>query len=342
MNISSKPIKLFSKIKKMKNTFLFLVCLLYAILSFSQAKIVIINQTLDQVTAKFSEYKNYLGSYDIMAGTDEAIQTTFKIKYEDYFKDAGEKYLKLAYTDKPSSSSLVDSNWDISFKKTKDDKVEFTIALNKIMPRAGLKSNIIIAESYSTGKLEKEIIDFIESDKTQSTSSYEQEEQTENEITQATNNIAFDSFKTLLNEKKVVSLPNTLIQFKEKIGSNPNVLSNEACENDEYYSWGFSNGVNLIYYKLKNQNQAYSLSYFGDSAIAGLPLDLVFKQTTFQECKIKYARYAAKWHQESETDPNTNASHTFLVLEFKMDQYFVTLGFYDNNYLSSIQLSTSK
>jgi hypothetical protein len=297
----------------------------------------IIDKKLDQILAKYSEYKNELGSQDIMAGTDAEIYTTFKITREDYFNDAGGRYLKLAYNNNSSSSSIVASDWDISFKKTSDDKVACTITLKIIKPSAGSKSNIIITKSYSTGKLEKEIIEFLEDRET-----IAPEGTTEDDSNQPTNTIAFEHFRTLLTEKKIINLPNTLINFKEKIGSKPNVLSNEACDNDEYYNWTFSNGVNLIYYKLKNQNQAYSLSYFGDNVIEGLPLDLSFKQTTFQACKIKYAKYGAKWHQESETDPNTNTSNVYLVLEFKMEKYFVTLGFYDSNYLSSVQLSTSK
>jgi hypothetical protein len=321
----------------MKKKILFIICHLTIICSFGQAKIVIIDKKLDQVLAKYNDYKNELGSHDIMAGTDTEIYTTFKITSEDYFNDAGGRYLKLAYNNNSSISSLVASEWDISFKKTSDDKVECRIALKKIMSRGGIPSHIIVAKSYSTGKLEKEIIDFLEDKVTIAT-----EATTENDSSQPTSTVEFNHFRTLLTEKKIINLPNTLINFKEKIGAKPNVLSNEACENDEYYSWGFSNGVNLIYYKLKNQNQAYSLSYFGDNVIGGLPLDLSFKQTTFEACKIKYAKHGAKWHQESETNPNTNASHTYLVLEFKMEKYFVTLGFYDSNYLSSVQLSTSK
>jgi hypothetical protein len=325
----------------MKNKIPFLLNLLFILNSFSQTKTAIIDKNIDQVVNKFSNYKNELGNEDITAGTDSEMSTTYKIRGEDYFKQVELKYLKLVYNNNSSSSSIVDSDWDIQFKKISDQQTECSITLKKIIPRAGLKSNIILKESTSTGRLEKEIIDFINDVESNGIENTDNSEKT-NAVEENTITAAFENFGSLLNEKKIISLPTTLANFEEKIGSKANVLRNEACENDEYYSWTFSNGINLIYYKLKNQNQAYSLSYFGDDVIDGLPLDLSFKKSSLQECKIKYAKYGAKSHQESETDPNTNETHTYSIVDFKSGQYFVTLGFYDNKYLSSIQLSTSK
>jgi hypothetical protein len=319
----------------MKKILFLITCHLFLICIFGQQKTYIIDKNLNQVVNKFSDYKNDFGSLDVMAGTDNEIVTTYKIKHEDYFNSTGGRYLKLAYSNRPSSSSLVDSDWDIIFRKTNDDKVECTITLKKIMPSMPARSN-------STGKLEKEITDFLQDEIMNGEERTSVEVFEVNDSSQQKNIPNFQPFRTLLNEKKVISLPNTLTNFIDKLGSNPIILSNEACENNEYYSWNFSNEVNLIYFRLKNQNQAYSLSYFGDNVIEGLPLGLSFRQTTFQSCKAKYAKYSAKWHQETEEDPNTNTSRAYTVLEFRMESYFVTLGFYDNEHLSSIQLSTSK
>lgn len=308
----------------------------------------IINQPFDEVFSKYETYHNKLELQEPTEASmdNSSFSTTLKIADEDYFDGNSNPYLKLKYKKSPTSPTLVNSEWEIKLKKIDDNRTELMVLLKKIIPSKEAKGNIIINESISSGQLEQEIAAFLENEQEVAEISEEEEsnneEYTEYVYAENSSTLDFTNFKQMFDSKKLIPLPTTLEFFTQNIGENPDVKTNEACLNDEYYSWNFENNVNLIYYILKDKNQVYSLSYFGEEEINGLPFDLVFNQSTFNECKQKFSANGAEWYQETEEIPNTNTSRAFLILEFKYEKYYVQLGFYNNEYVTSIQVSTSK
>lgn len=351
----------------MKKTVFLLLLNFCLVSSYAQKKPFIINKSLNDVINLYqTSYTNDLEEIDAVqeVSDNEADYFTFiKIVNEDYLNGSDNHYLILENTGISSKVQLVNSEWNIEFNKIKENKTECIITLQKIIPHKNSKASINVSKSISSGVLEQEIADFLENnDAIQDAEVVEDYAEDAVEVDSAYvdfdgyaaesvevdsvlavyTDIDFANFTKMLNAKKMIALPNNLAFFTKNIGESPNIIENETCKNNEYYNWSFSNEVDLIYFILKDSNQAYSLSYFGEEKITGLPLGLVFNQTTFEQCKKKFAANGAKSHQETEEDSEGESSRAFLVMEFKLEKYFVTLGFYNNDYLTSIQISTSK
>ncbi len=354
----------------MKKTVFLLLLNLCLVSSYAQKKTFIINKSLNDVINLYERsYTNDLEEIDAVqeVSDHEADYFTFiKIANEDYLNGSDNHYLILKNTGVSSEVKLMNSEWNIEFNKITENKTACIITLQKIIPHKNSKASIIVNESISSGVLEQEITDFLENnDAIEITEfvvasvegSYDNAVSAVEAVTAADydedlivvdsavsfySDIDFANFTKMLSAKKLIALPNTLDFFIKNIGETPTIIENETCKNDEYYNWIFSNDVNLIYFILKDSNQTYSISYFGEEKITGLPLGLTFNQTTFDACKKKFAANGAKSYQETEDDSEGDSARAFLVMEFKYEKYFVTLGFYNNDYLTSIKVSTVK
>jgi hypothetical protein len=329
-----------NKINMKKRILVLSILLLNAIYAFAQEKEFVIDKEFNDVITQVSNFQNqFLDDFASASGDDKIFETEINIKEEQYLERTGSNYLKLKYKNK-EGIAIMTSNWSIKLEKISNNKTKVLITLMASQPDNLYKKNIDIAKTVSSGKLEKDLKDYIDNN-----SANDNAENREEIFRDST---AFfveeknsDFLKNLLDKNKLIPLPTNVEYFTKKLKFEPVIADNKLCEKGHYYIWNFDSEVNLIYSRLKDKTQYYSIAYFGEEKISNLPLNLSFNSSTFDECKSKFAKYKPKWHQETESI-NENESTAFLVLEFKTEQYYVQLGFYNNHYLTSVQLSTSK
>ncbi|WP_316802467.1 hypothetical protein [Pedobacter nototheniae] len=319
-----------------------LTCLLFlkATYSFAQQKTFTVDKNLNETIDLVSKFQSQLTNqeFDAVKG-DDIFLTDIAINKEQYSLSSKDNFLILKYKNKPVKA-IISSSWNIKLQGITGNKTTITLSLKKIDPDRTSKPQIDLTKTKSSGKLEAMLKNFIESNT-------DKEEYVLNtpgnnnalDVAQATNtNI---NLGVLLDKNKLIPLPVTVDYFTKRLGLEPKTAENELCEKGIYYIWDLENGVNFIYSRLKDKNQYASIAYFGDEKISGLPLGLTFNESTFEQCKYRFAKYKPSWQQET-TEVSATESKAFLILEFKVNQYFVQLGFYNNKYVTSVQVSTKK
>nr|WP_199158963.1 hypothetical protein [Pedobacter sp. ASV2] len=318
--------------------------LLKASLSFAQEKEFTVSKNFNTTIDLVSKFQSQLANQEFDAvKSDNMFATDIAINKEQYGLTQKDNFLLIKYKSKPTKAT-VSSTWNITLKKISANKTAVKVRLAKIDADKISKSQIDATKTTSSGKLEKMLKNFIErnTDKEEyiigTTSTEEAVDVAEAAaINQSTN----ADLGKLLDKNKMIPLPVTVDYFTKKLGFEPRTAENELCEKGIYYIWDLENEVNLIYSRLKDKNQYASIAYFGDEKISGLPLGLIFNESTFDQCKSKFAKYKPTWHQET-TEVSATESKAFLILEFKVNQYYVQLGFYNNKYVTSVQVSTKK
>ncbi|RZJ42458.1 MAG: hypothetical protein EOO19_13575 [Chryseobacterium sp.] len=223
------------------------------------------------------------------------------------------------------------------------------------------KKDIDSKLTKSTGKLEKEIEAYLKDNSIYITSG----DKTDNEYPEAidASSEVTDSMATAMTEqidfenipnrkkgvsttlkmlfgKGLVSLPATDKKFSQLLKKSPKILSCEDCVNKEFYSWDFEDYFNIIYVKMNDNLEYYSLQYSGEKELSGLPYGLSFNGSSPTECRDKFARYDAQLYQTT-VNVDENTSNALTVVTFKMNTSYVRLEF-GNEYLTKIIVSNQE
>ncbi len=127
--------------------------------------------------------------------------------------------------------------------------------------------------------------------------------------------------------KKDIPFPTTLKALSEIYGDSYEELSDPSTGKTSY-QWNFEQGTILIFVPLTDTDQYIGIvaPYGADEPISGLPFDLVFNQTTLEECRDKFASYKPYWAQVV-GDGDSN----YFELNFKKDNSYNYLYFYKND-----------
>jgi hypothetical protein len=146
----------------MKNKLLF-ACLL--LLNFSIAKAqktsFVVDKNREEVIKLVGKLQSSLsnGPFDAIKD-DRLFSTVISIKDEAYPSVDHKSYLVVKYKNKPSRAKI-SSTWYISVEKLSPAKTKVTSNLVIVKASEG-KKNVDSEETFSSGKLEKQLKDFIE------------------------------------------------------------------------------------------------------------------------------------------------------------------------------------
>lgn len=148
-----------------------LICLL--LVSFSvtmaQEKSFIINKDMNTLISRVGDFQNLVapdGMSDAAKGDDNFI-TSVIIDQEQYAVAIEKNYLAVSYK-KPMDAVMIASTWDITLTKLSDGKTKVTVLLTKVVPHGEGKENVDLKKTVSSGKLEKELEDFLKKEEEQS------------------------------------------------------------------------------------------------------------------------------------------------------------------------------
>lgn len=331
----------------MKKIIALSILLLNSIYALAQEKEFVVNENIQDVDIKVSKFQSTISSGISFGGLFE---TDIVIKDEEYPSEDAKNYLK----QKNASSKnrlVITSTWNVQLLKLNNNSTKVSVILQS--------TNNKKYKFISSGKLEEELKNYINShsidqfkeemEPREGDSIFAEYASDDNEsrdftdTAQAVDNDITDEYpylKNLVNNNEI-TLPSTVEYFTKKIGFKPETIENELCEKGVYYHWYFEPEVSVIYSRLKDKSQSYGISYFGNYKITNLPLGLSFNDITFYECKSKFAKYKPKAYQTTESVSDTE-SKAISVIDFKTEKYYVRLGFYNNEFLTSILISTSK
>jgi hypothetical protein len=290
------------------------------------------------------------------AASGENFSTTvdlYNLKYDEGNKNP---YLNLALKSgaKPKQN-IQQASWNVSLKKVSSSKTKVTVFLEKIIPDSWSKKEVDTKLTKSTGKVEKEIKEFLLNYKN-TESSRELESSDSSAIdtgaeAQATTEIA--SFETKNAKKKTVSkklqslvikkqfitLPATSDVFTKLLQVKPTQLECKDCKDGKYSNWDFDD-FNMIHANMNDGGEYYAIQYYGNDIVSGLPYGLLFNGSSASECKQKFARYNAQLYQTT-VDTDESSSKALTVVTFKVNSTFVRLEF-GNEYLTRVMISNKE
>ncbi|WP_162926070.1 hypothetical protein [Chryseobacterium aurantiacum] len=278
----------------------------------------------------------------------------YNLKY-----DAGSKnpYLELALNKGAKPKQFIQqASWNVTLTKISKKSTKVSIFLENITPDSWSKKEVDVKQSKSTGKLEKEIKEFLLNQKESKTLSAQavadaaapasdQMAEAEAQIAEIENRRTIEKttsqkLQGLFGKKQFISLPTTADTFTKFLQIQPTEPECENCKGGKYSSWDIEEVFNLIYAKMNDGEEYYALQYYGDKKVSGLPYGLVFNESSPTECQTKFARYKAQLYQTTvETDENTSKALT--VVTFKMNTNFVRLEF-GNQYLTRLVVSNKE
>jgi len=290
------------------------------------------------------------------AASDTDFSTTvelYDLKYEGTQKNP---YLDLALkTGAKPKQFIQQAVWNINMKKVSAKSTKITVFLEKVVPDSWSKKEVDTKLTKSTGKLEKEIKEFLLNHKPTEHSNdlvavdaSSTDEETE---AQATAQIAAFEAKTtqkktvskklqsLFSKKQFVALPATSGTFTKLLQTDPSELECKDCKGGKYSNWDFED-FNMIYANMNGGEEYYAIQYYGTESVSGLPFGLVFNDSSPSECKQKFARYNAQLYQTT-VDTDENSARALTVVTFKMNSSFVRLEF-GNQYLTRLVVSNKE
>ncbi len=290
------------------------------------------------------------------AASDTDFSTTvalYDLKYDGAEKNP---YLHLALkTGAKPKQFIQQAVWNVNMKKISSKNTKVTVFLEKAVPDSWSKKEVDTKQTRSTGKLEKEIKEFLLNHKpaedsndltVMDASSIEDETEA-----QATAQVAAFEAKTtqkktsskklqnLFSKKQFISLPATSGTFTKLLQVSPSELECKDCKSGKYFNWDFDD-FNMIYASMSGGIEYYAIQYYGGNSVSGLPFDLVFNDSSPSECKQKFARYNAQLYQTT-VNTDENSSRALTVVTFKTNAAFVRLEF-GNQYLTRLVISNKE
>lgn len=315
-------------------------------------------ETLENIIFKF-ENKFTKDEPKAAAAGGESFSTTVDLYNLKYEAGNSNPYLELALKKGAKPKQFIEqANWNVTFNKISKKNTKVTIFLETVIPDRWSKKDVDTKLTRSTGKLEKEILDFLlhhkESKKSADSEAMSAidaaaiataEAQAEAAMTgiQTGNSIQKTTSKKLQNlfsKKQFIALPTSSDAITKFLQIQPREVECGDCKNGKYSSWDIDEVFNLIYARMNDGQEYYALQYYDDKKVAGLPYGLVFNESSPTECKAKFARYNAQLYQTT-VDTDANSSSALTVVTFKMNTSFVRLEF-GNEYLSRIVVSNKE
>lgn len=315
-------------------------------------------ETLENIIFKF-ENKFTKDEPKAAAAGGESFSTTVDLYNLKYDAGSSNPYLELALKKGAKSKQFIEqANWNVTFNKISKKNTKVTIFLETVVPDRLSKKEVDTKLTRSTGKVEKEIQEFLLHYKESKTSAASgamgpvdvvdaaaaqvQAEaaiadiQTRNSIKKTTSG----KLQALFSKKEFISLPTSSDAITKLLQIQPREIECGDCKNGKYSSWDIDEVFNLIYTRMNDGQEYYALQYYDDKKVGGLPYGLVFNESSPTECKKKFARYNAQLYQTTvETDANSSSALT--VVSFKMNTNFVRLEF-GNEYLRRIVVSNKE
>lgn len=346
--------------KKIFNYKLFLTLfILIFTLNFGQKTEFTVPKNIEELQNTIFDFKNDFTRDEAKAAAagDNEFSTTVDL-YDLKF-DANEKnpYLNLAVKNGAKPKQFIQKAiWNVSMKKVSANSTKISVFLEEINPDSWSKKEVDVKLTKSTGKLEKEIKEFLLNSKIKQTLKEVTETNTDAEIevtteAQIADQIAgFEAQKSqkkvtskylqnLFAKKQFISLPTSSDQLTKLLKTDPSELECETCKNGKYSNWDFEN-FNMIYANMTSGEEYYAIQYYGEDSVSGLPYGLVFNDSSPSECKDKFARYKAQLYQTT-VGVDENTSKALTVVTFKMNTSFVRLEF-GNEYLTRIVISNKE
>ena len=322
-----------------------------------QKKEFVIRQNQDLVFNKISEFKNNYTENDIQSGfsSPDGEMSTFIV-----LKNLREpsSYLTLKLNKNAKAKPFVkEASWKATTKSVNSSTTKVSIELESIQPDDFSKKDIDIRQTRSNGKLEKELEAYlkdtsVEASPAETIGSNDQasNEDAEKMVADTAEYLAFGKtanrkksvsgmLKTLFG-KGLISLPATEKKFSQLLKKSPEILSCDDCMNSEYYSWNFEDYFNMIYVKMNDNEEYYSLQYYGEDEVSGLPHGLIFNNSSPTECRDKFVRYNAQLYQTA-VNVDENTSKALTLVTFKMNTSYIRLEF-GNEYLTKIIVSNKE
>lgn len=342
--------------KKIFNYKLFLTLfILISILNFGQKTEFTVPKNIEELQNTIFDFKNDFTRDEAKAAAagDNEFSTTVDL-YDLKF-DANEKnpYLNLAVKNGAKPKQFIQKAiWNVSMKKNSAKSTKISVFLEEVNPDSWSKKEVDVKLTKSTGKLEKEIKEFLLNSKIKQTSKEVTDTNTEAEIEVTTEaqiagfeaqkskkKVASKYLQNLFAKKQFISLPTSAEQLTKLLKTDPSEMECETCKNGKYSNWDFEN-FNMIYANMTSGEEYYAIQYYGEDAVSGLPYGLVFNDSSPSECKDKFARYKAQLYQTT-VGVDENTSKALTVVTFKMNTSFVRLEF-GNEYLTRIVISNKE
>ncbi|MDP9960331.1 hypothetical protein [Chryseobacterium lathyri] len=289
------------------------------------------------------------------AVSDSDFLTTVNLYNLKYEGDEKNPYLDLALKSGAKPKQFIQQAvWNVNMKKVSSKSTKVTVFLEKVVPDSWSKKEVDTKLTKSTGKLEKEIKEFLLNYKPAEPSN-------DNDVSEAdstavttyttaatTTDMVADNPKqkktskklqSLFGKKQFISLPATSETFTKLLQVSPSELECKDCKGETYSNWDFDD-FNMIYAHMNSGEEYYAIQYYGSDSVSGLPHGLVFNDSSPSECKQKFARYKAQLYQTT-VDTDENSSKALTVVTFKMNSSFVQLEF-GNEYLSRLVISNKE
>ncbi|MBB6370816.1 hypothetical protein [Chryseobacterium shigense] len=291
------------------------------------------------------------------AASDSDFSTTVDLYNLNDDADNKNPYLALAVKSGGKPKQFIQQAiWNVNMKKVSSNNTKVTVFLEKIIPDSWSKKEVDTKLTKSTGKLEKEIKEFLLAyEPSEAASAAENAEISATDAAetaaQAAANIAtFEAkaaqkkeiskkLQNLFSKKQFISLPATSDTFTKLLQTDPAQLECKDCKDGQYSNWDFDD-FNMIYANMNGGAEYYAIQYYGNNSVSGLPYGLVFNDSSPSECKQKFARYNAQLYQTT-VDTDENSSRALTVVTFKMNSSFVRLEF-GNEYLTRLVISNKE
>ncbi|SIS52026.1 hypothetical protein SAMN05421786_10110 [Chryseobacterium ureilyticum] len=335
-----------------------LIFLVYFGLSFGQKVEFTVPKNIEVLESIIFDFENDFTKNSAMDAAATAMGSGFSTNIDLYNLkyDAGSKnpYLELALNKGAKSKQFIQqASWNITFTKISKKSTKVSIFLENITPDRLSKKDVDVKQTKSTGKVEKEIKEFLLNSKATDRATAQAASPRAEEIArmnaeadaqfaeiEARNHIEKTTSKklqALFTNKQFISLPTTSATFTKRLQIQPTEPECESCKGGKYSNWDIDEVFNLIYATMIDGQEYYALQYYGDKKVAGLPYGLVFNDSSPTECQELFARYNAQLYQTTvDTDENTSSALT--VVTFKMNKSFIRLEF-GNQYLTRLLVS---
>lgn len=348
--------------KKIFNYKLFLTLfILISTLNFGQKTEFTVPKNIEELQNTIFDFKNDFTRDEAKAAAagDNEFSTTVDL-YDLKF-DANEKnpYLNLALKNGAKPKQFIQKAiWNVSMKKVSAKSTKISVFLEEINPDSWSKKEVDVKLTKSTGKLEKEVKEFLLNAKSKELSeglavddssidaetvammnAQADEQIAAVEAKQSQKKMTSKYLQNLFAKKQLISLPTSAEQFTKLLKTDPSEMECETCKNGKYSNWDFEN-FNMIYANMTSGEEYYAIQYYGEDAVSGLPYGLVFNDSSPSECKDKFARYKAQLYQTT-AGVDENTSKALTVVTFKMNTSFVRLEF-GNEYLTRIVISNKE
>lgn len=350
---------------KLNHKILTLIFIIYFSMSFGQKVEFTVPKNIEVLENIIFDFENDFTKNDGMAAaaaaSDGGFSTTIDLHNLKYDADYKNPYLELAVNKGAKPKQFIQrASWNVTLAKISKKSTKVSIFLENITPDSWSKKEVDVKQTKSTGKLEKEIKEFLLNHKGAKTSSAqavadaaaptsdqmeEAEVQAEAQMAEIENRRLIEKttskkLQGLFSKKQFISLPTTADTFTKLLQIQPSEPECETCKGGKYSSWDIEEVFNMIYAKMNDGEEYYALQYYGDKKVSGLPYGLIFNESSPTECQTKFARYNAQLYQTT-VDTDENSSKALTVVTFKMNTNFVRLEF-GNQYLTRLVVSNKE